>query len=331
MPFVARRPPLARREAGYGKTGCPLALENNFIRRLAAATRTRPPVLTGIGDDGAVIQDDSGSRQIVVTDMLLDQVHFDLKTTSPRLVGQKAMLVNLSDLAAMASWPTAAFVSLAMPRHGIGDADQFLDGLYAGIQDCCDRWNFCIAGGDTNAWNGPFAINVCLTGRPMHSTIPLRSGAQAGDHLFVSGPLGGSLPSGRHLSFAPRFDVADWLVGKGLVSAMMDLSDGLATDLPRMAEASGVGAELDLASIPVHTDVDLRLPMAARVNAALCDGEDFELLFAIPAHLVPRLRDVGPPFPVFEIGRVTAELGVTIRLPDDSVQPLQQSGWQHHF
>lgn len=308
-----------------------MALENNFIRRLAAATKARHPVITGIGDDGAVIQDGRGSRQIVVTDMLLDQVHFDLKTTPPRLVGQKAMLVNLSDLAAMASWPTAAFVSLAMPRRGTGDSDQFLDGLYAGIQECCDRWNFCVAGGDTNAWDGPFAINVCLTGRPMHSTIPLRSGARPGDHLFVSGPLGGSLLSGRHLSFEPRFEVAEWLVCNGLVSAMMDLSDGLATDLPRMAEASGVGAAVDLASIPVHPDVDPLLPIEARTNAALCDGEDFELLFAIPAHLVPRLQDAHLPVPLFEIGRITTALGVTVRLPDGSTQPMRQSGWQHHF
>lgn len=312
------------------ETGSRLALENDFIRRLTSSTCVRHPVVTGIGDDGAVIEVQD-ARQIVVTDMLLDQVHFDLKTTSPRLVGRKAMLVNLSDLAAMASRPTSAFVSLAIPRNGIQDVNQFLDELYGGIQDCCDRWGFCVAGGDTNSWAGPFAINVCLTGRPMHSAIPLRSGAKPGDHIFVTGPLGGSLPSGRHLSFEPRFEAADWLLSHGFVTAMMDVSDGLATDLPRLAEASEVGAILELSSIPVHPDVDPRRSAEDRIHAALCDGEDFELLFTVPGDLIASFRKSEPPFLPCYIGQITSAPGVVLRHPNGTLQPLQFSGWQHQL
>lgn len=289
------------------------------------------PVTTGIGDDGAILELGPGIRQVVVTDMLLDQVHFDLRTTSPRLVGRKAMAVNLSDLAAMASWPTAAFVSLAMPTGGFFDAHSFLDDLYAGIRECCERWQFCIAGGDTNAWNGPFAINVCLTGRPMHDQIPLRSGAKAGDRIFVTGPLGGSLTSGRHLTFEPRFDVADWLVRNVRVSAMMDISDGIATDLPRLVEASEVGAVVDVASIPIHSDVSPESPLEDQTKAALTDGEDFELLFTLPESELPQLQQTPPPFPIYQIGQILPGQGVQLQQPNGQRQPLRLSGWQHHL
>lgn len=308
-----------------------MALENDFLRRLADITNVRPPVSTGIGDDGAILEPGPGVRQVVVTDMLLDQVHFDLKTTSARLIGRKAIAVNLSDLAAMASWPTAAFVSLAMPKDGLPDARGFLDELYAGISECCHKWNFCIAGGDTNAWNGPFAINVCLTGRPMCSQIPLRSGAKPGDRIFVTGPLGGSLPSERHLTFEPRFDAAEWLTKNVQVSAMMDISDGLATDLPRLADASGVGAMLDVNAIPIHPDVKANWPADDRIKAALTDGEDFELLFTLPESEAARLRQSPPSLSFFPVGQILPGGGVELRQPDGRHHPLLLSGWQHRF
>jgi thiamine-monophosphate kinase len=295
------------------------------------ASSRRPPVTTGIGDDGAVLELGSDIRQVVVTDMLLDQVHFDLRTTSPRLVGKKAVAVNLSDLAAMASWPTAAFVSLAIPKQGLPDVERFLDELYAGISECCDKWEFSIAGGDTNAWNGPFAINVCLTGRPMCGKIPLRSGAKPGDRIFVTGPLGGSLSSGRHLTFEPRFDAAEWLMNNVPVTAMMDLSDGLATDLPRLAEASGVAAILDLDSIPIHPHVKVDWLGDERAKAALTDGEDFELLFTLPESETPRLHQSPPSLSFFPIGQILPGHGVELQHPNGRRQPLLLSGWQHQF
>lgn len=308
-----------------------MALENDFLRRLAETTSVRPPVTTGIGDDGAILELGNGVRQVVVTDMLLDQVHFDLRTTSPRLVGRKAIAVNLSDLAAMASWPTAAFISLAMPKAGLPDGHKFLDELYAGISECCHKWNFCIAGGDTNAWNGPFAINVCLTGRPICNQIPLRSGAKPGDRIFVTGPLGGSLPSGRHLMFEPRFDAADWLMKNVHVSAMMDISDGLATDLPRLAEASAVGALIDVDSIPIHPDVKSNWSAEERSKAALSDGEDFELLFTVSESEATRLQQSPQSLPFFPIGQILPSRGVELRQRDGQRHPLLLSGWQHQF
>lgn len=155
-----------------------MTTERQFIRDLQAQFGTVPPVKIGIGDDGAVLDVSGDSEQVVVTDLLLDGVHFDLNVTSPFLVGRKAVAVNLSDLAAMGCRPTAAFVSLAIPRGRPQAATDFLCELYRGIQQMTDEFQFSLAGGDTNSWNGPFAINVCLTGVPFSRRPFLRSDAQ---------------------------------------------------------------------------------------------------------------------------------------------------------
>jgi len=186
--------------------------ENEFIRTLAKRFPVRPPVEVGIGDDGAVLNDPRAPRTIIVTDMLLDGIHFDLNRTSPRLAGRKAVAVNLSDLAAMACRPTAAFVSIAVPKSLRTSAADFLAELYGGIEELTEQYEFTLAGGDTNSWDGRLAINVCLTGVPVGSHPVLRSGAQSGDVLFVTGALGGSLHQDRHLSFSPRLEIAEWLI-----------------------------------------------------------------------------------------------------------------------
>ena len=165
-----------------------MTTENEFIRRLARRFPLRPPVEVGIGDDGAVLRCGremgldktpfAADRIVVVTDMLLDGVHFELDKISPSLAGRKAVAVNLSDLAAMACFPTAAFVSIAVPKTMKMPSGEFLDDLYSGIESLTDQFNFTLAGGDTNSWNGPFAINVCLTGSPMKEQPVLRSTAK---------------------------------------------------------------------------------------------------------------------------------------------------------
>ncbi|MCA9059678.1 MAG: thiamine-monophosphate kinase, partial [Planctomycetaceae bacterium] len=187
--------------------------ENAFLQHIQRSCPVRRPVQVGIGDDGAVLAGTGDAPFVVVTDMLLDGVHFELGKISPDLAGRKAVAVNLSDLAAMGCRPTACFLSLAMPRNVPGgSARRFLQQLYDGILPLAERYGFTIAGGDTNAWNGPFAINVCLTGEPVSRQIPLRSGARIGDIVLVSGQLGGSLASGRHLTFEPRLELAEWLL-----------------------------------------------------------------------------------------------------------------------
>jgi thiamine-monophosphate kinase len=303
--------------------------ENDFVRQLQQRFPVLPAVEIGIGDDGAVLAA-SNSSTVVVTDMLLDGVHFDLRSTSVRLAGRKAIAVNLSDLAAMGCFPTAAFVSIAVPRD-LPDSSSFLRQLYDGIEELTARYHMTLAGGDTNSWPHPLAINVCLTGTPFGHAPILRSGARPGDLLFVSGPLGGSLQSRRHLTFEPALRLSEWLCANTDCHALMDLSDGLSTDLARMMEASGTAAILDAAKIPIHSDVNVSWPHDRRLAAALGDGEDFELLICVnraDAALLPnRAAEAG--FRLHRIGEVLAGSGCQIRHPDGSVHPLSNIGWQH--
>ncbi|MEZ6131928.1 MAG: thiamine-phosphate kinase [Planctomycetaceae bacterium] len=306
-------------------------IERNFLRQLQQQMPVRPPVQTGIGDDGAVLDCSGQTQQIVVTDMLLDRVHFDLTTDSARLVGRKAVAVNLSDLAAMACWPTAAFVSIAVPKS-LANASDFLTELYDGMTELADRYHFTIAGGDTNSWDGPFAINVCLTGVPFAANATLRSGATPGDALLVTGALGGSLASRRHLTFEPALETSKWLMENLTVHAMLDISDGLSIDLHRMLEASQVGAILEADAIPVHPDLTAREPGANLLNRALSDGEDFELLLAVPQTSLrtPERILLAAGRPLHRIGTVTNDATERqLRFKDGTMQPLVESGWQH--
>ncbi|MFM7057064.1 MAG: thiamine-phosphate kinase [Planctomycetota bacterium] len=303
--------------------------ENHFLNHLARRFPPRPPVAVGIGDDGAVLQLPPDGRLVTVTDLLLDGVHFRLDEIDPALAGRKAVAVNLSDLAAMAADPVAAFVSLAIPRSLSRSRPGWIEQLYNGIEALAREYQFTVAGGDTNAWTGPFAINVCLLGTPMGARIPLRSDARPGDLLYVTGPLGGSLHHGRHLTFSPRFDAIRWLVDNVRVHALMDLSDGLATDLPRMMTASGCGAVIRGASIPVHADVPAGLEADARLTAALSDGEDFELLFSIPADAAEKLKQAPQELTLIQIGEVTENSAILLQNDSGRTRPLPPGGWQH--
>ncbi|MDA1230496.1 MAG: thiamine-phosphate kinase [Planctomycetota bacterium] len=310
-----------------------MTTERQFIRDLQLQFPSRPPVLIGIGDDGAVLDVSADSRQVVVTDLLLDGVHFDLKVTSPILVGRKAVAVNLSDLAAMGCRPTAAFVSVAIPRDHMRACPDFLRDLYRGIQELTDEYQFTLAGGDTNSWSGPFAINVCLTGVPFSGRSFLRSTAQTGDAIFVTGPLGGSLHSGRHLTFPPRLPISEWLSGAVNIHAMMDLSDGITIDLHRMMEASGTAAEISSSAIPIHSDVPTDWDPDKRLAAALSDGEDFELLFTVNAadalNLTKFAETAG--FSMFQIGRVTNGFGIHLTDQNGHRRLMNEAGWQHEL
>jgi len=305
--------------------------ERQFIRHLQAQFLARPPVSIGIGDDGAVLDVSADSQQVVVTDLLLDGVHFDLNLDEPFLVGRKALAVNLSDLAAMGCRPTAAFVSLAIPKNQSSASPNFLQDLYRGIQQMTEEFQFSLAGGDTNSWNGPFAINVCLTGVPFSAHPFLRSAARAGDGIFVTGPLGGSLHHGRHFKFLPRLNISEWLSRTTSVHGMMDLSDGLSLDLHRMMESSGMAAEILASSIPIHTDVPAGWTSERRLTAALSDGEDFELLFTVSQSEAAKLKAAANDVTIslYEIGRVLNGSGVTLIDAFGNCQIMDVMGWQH--
>jgi len=216
---------------------------------------------------------------LVTTDMLLDGVHFHISDCGPRLAGRKALAVNLSDIAAMAGEPRTAVVSLALPR-GAGAA--YAEAIMAGIAELAAHFGVAIVGGDTNSWHGPTVINIAVHGSPTGTGPVLRSTAQAGDLILVTGKLGGSLASGRHLNFTPRCREALALHRRGGLTSMIDLSDGLATDLGHVVRASGLKAVLDPDLVPMHSDVaHAPRSRSEQLARALGDGEDFELCFTM--------------------------------------------------
>ncbi len=227
-------------------------------------------VLAGIGDDCAAVRVGArGQLLLLKTDAVVEGRHFG-KADVPRAVGWKAACRAVSDIAACGGRPKDALVTCVVRR---GQADAWLAELYRGIEKAGREYGFHVVGGELARTRGPTVINVAMTGEVPEKYFTLRGGGRPGDALFVTGALGGSLGSGWHLRFRPRLEEARWLVRRFRVRAMMDLSDGLAADLPRLAEAGGTGFALDPAAIPRRR--------GATLAQALGDGEDFELLFAL--------------------------------------------------
>ena len=235
--------------------------------------------VVGIGDDAAVLTSPrEGMYLLLTTDMLIEGTHFDLSRATPYQVGWKALGCGLSDIAAMGGLPMAAVVSLgAKGDMGV----DFCRELYRGINDLASRFGCGIVGGDTVRSSQELVISVALIGAVERERVALRSGARAGDGLWVTGRLGGSL-KGKHLSFIPRIKEARFLVERFPVRAMMDLSDGLGSDLFRMAHASRVGFTVEASSIPVDRDALAGVDEESALRHAIYDGEDFELLFVLP-------------------------------------------------
>lgn len=263
-----------------------MSSESAVIRRIRKRIRVGPRVRTGIGDDTAVIRAAQGKEILFTTDMLIEGRHFRLDEASARQIGRKALAVNISDIAAMGGVPTQAVVSLGLPKRLTG---RFVDGLYQGLLGLARQFGIDLVGGDTNRAD-KLTVNIALLGEVEKGRALLRSGARAGDKLFVSGALGGSYASGKHLNFTPRVREARYLSKNFSVHAMMDLSDGLSSDARKLAEESGTGVLIEERLVPVSR-------AAKSVSEALTEGEDFELLFAVSPkdarRLPKRFRIVG--------------------------------------
>jgi thiamine-monophosphate kinase len=286
---------------------------------------SHPQVPVGIGDDAALLAPTPGEEVIVTTDMLMDGRHFIVGETPPELIGRKALAVNLSDIAAMGGRPLAAFVSWALPRNRGRD---LAESLFAGMAQLAREFKVSIAGGDTNSWDGPLVINITLVGETIGQRRILRSGAQPGDVILVTGALGGSL-AGRHLTFTPRVHEAIDISRRVQVNAMLDLSDGVASDLRHVLNQSQVGATLDASMIPIHPDVDRQLPHAEQIRKALTDGEDFELLLTVSPSDAEKLLATPPQgYSLYRIGVIDAELGGRIKT-ERGIEPLPTGGWEH--
>lgn len=253
--------------------------EFSFINSLKQFQNLSSQVIIGIGDDTAVLRLDAKRYQLFTTDMCVDGQHFLVRTPAYQ-VGWKAMAVNVSDIAAMGGTPTCAVVSLGFPTQEASSVMSksrrlaYIKRVYSGLQACAEMFGISIVGGDTVSANR-LTINVALLGEVKKKDLVTRAGARVGDGIYVTGPLGGSLASGHHLSFTPRVKEAQWLVKHLKPTAMMDISDGLAGDVRHILRASSCGAVLDAARIPCNQGVS--------IAQAMTDGEDFELLFTLPA------------------------------------------------
>ena len=303
--------------------------EFGLIRRLRRRLEIRGAgpgaVVRGIGDDCAVLRGvRPGNLLLYTCDPVVESVHY-LSTTPPRQVGWKAMARNLSDIAAMGGLPRWAIVSIGLrPATSV----RYVEAVYEGMRSVAGRFGCVIVGGDTTRVNHEQFIAVSLIGEVEKRHLALRSGAKNGDRVFVTGTLGGSR-RGRHLTFMPRIKEARWLVSHFRVHAMIDLSDGLSSDLQRLVEAGDhrPGFDIDAARVP--------LSAAARgsLRAALGDGEDFELLFTVAARDAARLRATWPRrfrLRLTEIGRVTRSPGRTSLVSaDGSRHPLKAGGYDH--
>ena len=242
--------------------------EKELIRRIASFLKTDRRVVKGIGDDCAVLEGFGGKLLLFACDMLVEGVHF-LGSAKPESVGWKALAVNVSDIAAMGGIPHHAVISLGLPRS---TPIPWIDRLYGGFARCAREFGVNIVGGDTNR-SEKKVIDVAILGQVERNRVIYRSGARVGDLLFVTGRLGGSVRSGRHLTFVPRVREARAIAARVKPHAMIDLSDGLGPDLTRLCEASKVAALLEADRIPRKKGTSL--------DSALTEGEDFELLMAI--------------------------------------------------
>jgi thiamine-monophosphate kinase len=271
--------------------------EDRLLDQLLSHVTCGKAVVLGPGDDCAVVETPQRGRLLVLkTDCVVEGVHFS-RGTNAIDVGWKAMMRPLSDFAATSAVPGFAMITLMLPRR---TKLAWVKNLYRGLRRAARRFEVSIVGGETSSTAGPIAISVSVVGFIERNRWVSRRGGKSGDDIFVTGKLGGAVKQ-KHLHFIPRIAESRWLTENFSIHAMMDLSDGLGADLPRLARASRVGFELYLKSLP--------LSRGATINEAISEGEDYELLFAVSPRERNRLqkewRQKFPRLPLTRIGSLS--------------------------
>jgi thiamine-monophosphate kinase len=298
-------------------------------------------VVTGVGDDAAVLRIPARHEILVTTDFSIEKVHFRREWHTPELVGWRCLTRGLSDIAAMGGEPRAAFLSLAVAR----DVPQkWVNGFMKGLLNLAAKFNVPLAGGDTAQSAAGIQADVVVIGSVPKGKAVLRSGAKPGDSIYVTGSLGApaailanfskskranrsSADLLRQLRPMPRIAAGLWLRQREIPSAMIDLSDGLSTDLNHICEESQVGAELEAQAIPrsqIERNKVSREKEPVALKLALHGGDDYELLFTSAAQVPPKVAGVR----VTRIGRITKARGMRL-LQDGSARRLQPGGWEH--
>ncbi|MEC5126939.1 thiamine-phosphate kinase [Verrucomicrobiales bacterium BCK34] len=288
--------------------------EEALVERLIARLPGNSDVVAGAGDDCAIVRSGGeGGWQLLKTDCLIESVHF-VAGTDPVLVGRKAFNRVLSDIAAMGGKPSHALVTIATDSdRQVGEIEGWYEGMSAVAVEC----GCSIVGGETAKLDGDGALlSIAMTGEVSPDRCVQRSGASIGDGIWVTGRLGGSFESGRHLIFSPRLEESRWLCERFKPSSMMDLSDGLGSDLPRLIASSGLGYSIDTAALPLHPHVT--------IAQAVTDGEDYELLMTMSREkseqVLEQWNAAWPDLPLTRIGEVVAETEVSL-----------QRGWEHYL
>ncbi len=293
--------------------------EFNFINAIAKGCISHKSVVKGIGDDAAVVRLEKNLFLLFTADMLIEDVHFK-RDQLPQSIGHKAVACSLSDIAAMGGVPRYALISVAFPKNlNVSIAR----GIYRGMQKTAKKFGVSIIGGDTNSAD-KIIIDVCMCGVVEKNRFVLRGGARRGDLIFVTGRLGGSY-LGRHLDFSPRLKEARFLTSRYPVHAMIDISDGLISDLGHIIEKSKKGAVVWQESVPIA-------PEANSLEDAYYTGEDFELLFTVPRSCADDLKKHWPfkQVKLTCIGEITAAgIGLQIKDEKGKLKKAEGCGYRH--
>jgi thiamine-monophosphate kinase len=298
----------------------------------------------GPGDDACVLRASRDRQWVASADAFIENVHFTRRLHPADSIGYKALARATSDLAAMGAAPRCFLLGLAIPASLAGE---WLDAFLGGMSRAARKFSMSLAGGDTSR-TGAIAINITVFGEVRAGRAILRSGARPGDRIFVTGRLGAAqlgleiLLRGRtseaglrdllapHLYPTPPIALGQWLSFRRLPTAMMDLSDGLSTDLDRLCRASGVGAHIRAASLPaVRVPQSLRRRGIVAIDLALHGGEDYQLLFTVPAHSARRIPRSRGGVHITEIGEIVRTRGLRLVSPGGSSAPLSPRGWDH--
>jgi thiamine-monophosphate kinase len=328
--------------------------EFGFIDRIARhglADENR--VICGIGDDCAVFEGANGRVTLVTTDLMVEEVHFQIANADAERLGRKLLSVNLSDIAAMGGEPREALVSVAVT----GDLEvSFVEGIYSGLHALADQHNVNVVGGDTTASPGPLVLNLTLIGEMEKDKVCYRSVARPGDLFYLSGTIGDSLAGlrlsqgetstnceedrsyllGRHHDPTPRVALGQALALSGAVTAMLDLSDGLSSDLGHICRRSEVSAVVRSGAVPVSDEL-VRFCEGNRegaVEMGLLGGEDYELLFTVApgdVEKVEALSERGGHPRLARIGLIEAGEGEVLLESEEGERSVLKPEGSHHF
>jgi thiamine-monophosphate kinase len=326
--------------------------EFEFIKIVSGYAKDLPNVIQGIGDDAAVIKGRGGRTFIISTDISASNVHFRLEWASPREIGRKVLVSNISDIAAMGATPLYYLISIAVPssiQRGT------ILGIVKGMQEEADRYKVGLIGGDTSSSKGGLFISITIIGEAAEGEIVYRSGAKCGDAIYVSGALGGSAAGlrclkkwgrqkgwtrhliERHLLPTPRVALGRLLARKRLASAMIDISDGLLKDIEHITICHGLGYKIDGASVPIFKGVERCAAefKESPLSIALTSGEEYELLFTVrkddEARLLREIRRGGIRTPITKIGMVKDNPTREIFVNGKTFKVSKYKGYSHRI